>query len=226
MRRGTGGRFALAARIGSQPLWARRLWIGAATLVALVAIIGTDYLPPALAIQVGQPSPRDLESPRTVEFVDQARTEALRAEAMRSVPPVLRHSPAQVAASLAATTAAFDAIETSRLASLEPLAGRMNAIRQAVGLPLSKTAAAAAAVSARQALAAARRAALAAVEQALGEGVRDDTLPMARERARNAVRSAGLSPELAALAAEVAVAVLRPTMEVDATRTAEVRSAA
>ncbi|MDR7544052.1 MAG: HDIG domain-containing protein [Armatimonadota bacterium] len=226
MRRGANGRLGFAVRVRPRPLWARRLLIGAATLVALVVIIGTDYLPPALSIQVGQPSPRDLESPRSVEFVDQARTDALRAEAMRSVPPVLRHSPAQVAASLAAATAAFDAIETSRLASLEPLAGRTEAIRQAVGLPLSKTAAAAAAVSSRQALAAARRASLAAVEQALGEGVRDDTLPMARERARNAVRSAGLPPELAALAAEVAVAVLRPTMEVDATRTAEVRSAA
>jgi hypothetical protein len=208
------------------PPWAQRAAIGGATLLVLVAIIGTDYLPPGLVIQVGQPSPRDLESPRTVEFVDQVRTDAVRAEAMRAVPPVVRHSPGQVTASLAAAAAAFDAIESSRLASGEPLASRITSVRQAVDVPLSRAAAATAATAPREGLAAARRVALAAVEQALGDGVREDTLALARERARNAARGAGLPADLAALASEIAAAVVRPTMEVDASKTAELQNAA
>lgn len=216
----------LVSRAGALPLWARRGLIGAATLLLLVAIIGADYLPPALVLQVGQPSPRDIESPLTVEFVDQARTDALRAEAMRSVPAVLRHSPAQVTASLAAATAAFEAIESARRASPGPLAGRVSAIRQAVGLPLTPAAFGAAATVSRGTLAAARRTALAAVEQALAVGVRDGDLGAARDRARGVVRAAGLPAEAAILATEVAVAVVRPTMEVDTARTTEVRNRA
>jgi putative nucleotidyltransferase with HDIG domain len=208
------------------PLQARRALIGGATLLVLVAIIGVDYLPPTLQLQVGQPSPRDLESPRTVEFVDQARTDALRADAMRAVPPVLRHSAAQVAASLAAVTGAFDAMESARLASGEPLGSRLRAVQQAVPISLSVAAATTAATAPREALASARRAALAAVEQALSEGVRDETLGVARDRARAAVLASRLPQDLAALAAEVATGVVRPTMEVDATRTAEMRGAA
>jgi putative nucleotidyltransferase with HDIG domain len=205
---------------------ARRALIGGATLLLLVAIIGVDYLPPALQLQVGQPSPRDLESPRTVEFVDQARTDALRADAMRAVPPVLRHSPSQVTASLASATEAFDAMESARLASGEPLGSRLKAVQQALAVSLSPAAATTAATVPHAALARARGAALAAVEQALSEGVRDETLGVARDRARAAILTAKLPADLATLAAEVAVGVLRPTMEVDATRTAEMRGAA
>ncbi len=207
-------------------MWLRRVVIGSATLLLLVAIISTDYLPPRLALKPGQPSPVDIESPRTVEFIDPARTEVLRAEAMRAVPPVMRHSPAQVARAQQAAARAFDAIESIRGTAAGSLADRVAAVRRAVGLPLSDVAAAAAAATSRAGVAVARRASLTAVSQALAEGVREEGLPMARERARSAVRDLRLEPSLGALASEVAVAVLRPTMEEDAAKTAELRQAA
>jgi putative nucleotidyltransferase with HDIG domain len=209
------------------PLWARRGIIGAATLLVLVAIVGIDYLPPALVIQVGQPSPRDIESPRTVEFVDQARTDAARAEAMRAVPPVMVPSPARVAAALAAATEAFETIETARRAAVGTPAARIEAIRQAGGTFLSEPSARAAVAVSAEDLASARRAALAAVEEALEGGVHEDMVPIARERARNVVRQ---TPDLPAgvmgLASEIAASAVRSTMEVDAGRTAELRNAA
>jgi len=48
----------------------KRIAIGLGTLVLLTIIIGVDYLPPRLDLRLGQPSPRDIEAPRTVEFVD------------------------------------------------------------------------------------------------------------------------------------------------------------
>lgn len=204
------------------PLGARRALLGGLTLVALVAIIGTDYLPPNL--RVGQPSPRDIEAPRAIEIEDHAQTDALRAEAMRAVAPVLRHSPAHVVAAAGAAAGVFDAIETARARASGP--ARAAAVRRAAGIPLSDVAAAAGAGAAPTALTAARRAALAAIEEAMRQGVSEEGLGMARERARAAVASAGLPAGLAALAAEVAMAAVRPTMEIDAVRTAELRSLA
>ncbi len=215
-----------AALITTGPIWVRRVLIGASTTLLLVAIIGTDYLPPRITLNAGQPSPMDIESPRIVEFVDQIRTEALRSEAMRAVAPVLRHSPARVKQSLEAAARAFDAIDSVRASSAASMADRVSAVKRVTGLPLSDTAAAAAAGASRAGLAAARRAALTAVSQALTEGVREDGLPMARERARSAVRDLRLDPGPGALASEVAVAVLRPTMEEDVAKTAGRRATA
>ncbi len=215
-----------AALITTRPMWVRRVLIGAATTMLLVAVIGTDYLPPRRPLNEGQPSPMDIESPRAVEFIDHIRTETLRAEAMRAVAPVLRHSPARVKQAEEAAGRAFDAIDSVRPSAVGTPADRISAVKRAVGLPLSDTAAAAALGASRTGLAATRRAALTAVSQALAEGVREDGLPLARERARSAVRDLRLAPGLGALASEVAVAVLRPTMEQDLAKTAERRVSA
>jgi putative nucleotidyltransferase with HDIG domain len=217
------GRWFAGWAVG-RPLWVRRLLVGVATLTALVGIIGVDYLPPGLTIQAGQPSPRDLQSPRTVEFVDLVRTEALRQDAMRAVPPVMRHAPGQVAAAVAAAGAAFDAIETVR-ATTAAGAGRIRGIREGVGVPLSEGAATAAATASGDRLVETRRATLEVVERAMADGVPQDGVALARDRARASARNAALPSGLAALAAEIASGVVRPTMEIDAVRTSELRTA-
>lgn len=213
-------------RIAALPLGARRALIGGATLLALLVVIGVDYLPPSVPLTVGQPSPRDLVAPRTVEFVDVARTEARRAEAMRRVAPVVRHSPAQARAALAAAAAAFDAIERARASSGRIPADRAAQAARPAGVVLTPAAASAAVRASASELTAARRAALRAVEQALDGEIPEEGLGLARERARNAVREALPTSPLAALATEVALAVLRPTVVADPVRTAEARVAA
>ena len=214
----------LASRVRSP--WVRRMLIGGIILVLLTIIIGVDYLPPRLVLIDGQPSSTDIEAPRTVEFVDQNRTAALRTEAMRSVPAVMRPVPAQVAAARAAAEQIFSAIDAARSHPLGPMAERIDTIRKAAGLPLSDLAAGAAVTAPKAGFAVARRTAVNAVDSALAEGVRADDLAMARERVRGTVRRGSLAPGLAALAAEVGVAVVRPTLEVDEARTAERRQSA
>lgn len=206
--------------------WVRRAALGLVTLLLLVVIIGADDLPPRLDLRVGRPSPGDIEAPRTIEFEDTERTEAARADARRAVPPALRPAPGQVAAVRAAAQRAFAAIEQVRASSIWPAAARVSAIRKAAGLPLSEVAAAAAANATKNDLAAAQRVALGAVDQVLADGVREGELAAARDRARSIVRLAALPPGLLALASEVAAAALRPTMEIDAAKTAERRASA
>lgn len=215
----------LAVWLGRQPLWARRTAIGIATLALLVAITASDFMPPGMEVRVGQPSPRDFESPRTVEYIDGDRTEALRAEAMRAVPPVLRHSQEKMDGAVAAASQAFAAIERARASGAAGQA-RVEAIRRAAGIPLSEQAAAAAAAVSRTDLASAARVGLEALEQALAASVPEDGMAAARDRVRHAVGGAGLSSGLRALAVEIATWAVRPTLEVDAARTLERRLAA
>jgi cyclic-di-AMP phosphodiesterase PgpH len=215
-----------ARRLGRTSFAVRRALIGLVTLLALTAIIGTDYVPPNFALNLGQPSPRDLESPRTVEFIDQARTEALRAEAARVVQPVYSHAPAQVTAAIAAVNRTYDAIETARLVPGATSAARIEAIRRTVGMPLSSPALFAAASAPATGLTLAREATRNAIRQTLADGLKEDAVALGRVRARGFVRDVALPPGLSELAGEVAAATVRPTMEVDATKTAEARAAA
>ncbi|MGH7754152.1 MAG: hypothetical protein ACREN5_15205, partial [Gemmatimonadales bacterium] len=191
-------------------------------LLLLVAIIGANDLPSRLDLRLGQPSPRDIEAPRTIDFEDTQRTEAARADARRAVPPVLRPSAGQTSAVRVSAVRAFVAIEQVRTSRLSA-ADRVAAIRKAAGLPLSEVAAAAAANATKNDLAAAQRVALRAVDKVLADGVREGELAAARDRARAIVRLAALPPGLVALASEVAAAALRPTLEIDPAKTAERR---
>ncbi|MCX7796149.1 MAG: HDIG domain-containing protein [bacterium] len=51
-------------------------------------VLISDFLPASLNIEVGQVSPTDIISPRTMEFIDEERTEQLREQAIKEVKPV------------------------------------------------------------------------------------------------------------------------------------------
>src|SRR5574341_376974 len=57
------------------PLW-WRLVIGAGTFLALTLTTGIQYLGPRLELIQGQVSPRDVEAPRSVDYIDRVATEA------------------------------------------------------------------------------------------------------------------------------------------------------
>ena len=103
-----------------QHLWAgvhapsRKAAIGAATFVALTLVTGVQYLPTRLELREGEVSPRNIEAPRTVEFVDRARTESLRRTAADSIQPVLRQSPTETAHAQETIAQTFTAIGRAR----------------------------------------------------------------------------------------------------------------
>src|SRR5437879_10378358 len=74
----------------------RKVAIGAATCIALTLVTGAQYLPARLQLREGRVSPRDVTASRTVEFVDRARTEALRRAAAESIQPVYRRSAGEI----------------------------------------------------------------------------------------------------------------------------------
>ena len=79
--------FSQRASIYARPL-ARRIVLGLAFFLLFMLILSAEFLPDKVSLQVGQVSDRDVLSPRTVSYVDAARTKQLEVEVLASVPNV------------------------------------------------------------------------------------------------------------------------------------------
>ena len=66
----------------------RRLALCALTILTLSALLALHFLPDRVSLRLGQTSDQDVRATRTVQYVDQEATDALRAEAAAQVRPV------------------------------------------------------------------------------------------------------------------------------------------
>jgi len=214
--------------------WLRHLWtgahapsrkaaIGAATFVALTLVIGVPYLPARLQLREGQVSPRDVAAPRTIEFVDRPRTEALRREAAGSIQPVFRQAAAGTAEAQDAVARAFAAIERARGVRGIPYSERAALLRRAAPVPLGDAAVLAALSVDAAGLVVARATAEQLVARMMNEGIRPDGLPRALAEAREAIRSLPLAGRTMTLVSAVVLGALRPNLTVDAGATQVLR---
>ncbi len=201
----------------------RKLAIGAATFVALALATGLQYLTPRLELRVGQVSPRDVEAPRSVEFVDRVRTEALRREAAAAIRPVMRLS--SEAADRARETVArtFAAIERARGVAGLSYAERAALLRQQAPVALDDPAVLAALTLDAPALTVARTTAEQVVSRVMEEGIRPEDLPRAVAQARAMIRAVPISGRTMTLASAVALAALQPNLAVDLAATQALR---
>lgn len=207
---------ALQAAVRS-PLW-RRLATGAVTFVALTLITGIQYLSPGLELTVGQVSPRDVEAPRTVDFIDRAATEARRTRAAENVQPVYRQSEEVNLRAHRAADSAFDTIETARAAPGD-LAARSRILRQASPLPLDDRVVLAALTVEPQELQAARKLTLQVVDRTMEEGIRSGEVAAAQARARLYIRTLPVKGRAMTLISGVAAGALEPNLVMDAAAT-------
>ncbi|MGH2360485.1 MAG: hypothetical protein ACRDGM_08085, partial [bacterium] len=76
-------------KVAASP-WVGKALVGLVTFLALTLLTSLPYLTPRLGLREGQVSPRDIEAPRSVDFVDLGRTEALRRAARESIEPIYR----------------------------------------------------------------------------------------------------------------------------------------
>ncbi|MFW6270054.1 MAG: hypothetical protein ACOC4G_08235, partial [Bacillota bacterium] len=63
----------------------KKIFWGFIFVIVLTLILTIDLIPDQLDLKVGQPSPADIEAPRTMNFVDEERTEEMRDMARQSV---------------------------------------------------------------------------------------------------------------------------------------------
>jgi putative nucleotidyltransferase with HDIG domain len=203
------------------PLW-WRLAIGAGTFIALSLLTGMQYLAPRLRLVEGQVNPRDVEAPRSVDYIDRVATEARRTRAGQSIQPVYSQSKEINEQARQAVEDAFDAVEAARAAPGE-IAGRARLLRQAAPFPLEDPPVLAALTIEPQELQAARTLALQVVDRVMEEGIRSGELAEAQEKARRNIRALPVAGRAMTLISGVAVGALRPNLVMDQSATQNLR---
>ena len=203
------------------PLW-WRLVIGAGTFLALTLTTGIQYLGPRLELIQGQVSPRDVEAPRSVDYIDRVATEARRARAAQTIQPIYTQSKEVNDRARRAAAAAFDAIEAARAAPGD-LAARGHVLRQATPYPLDDPAILAALTVEAQELQGARAMALQVVERIMSEGIRSGELAEAQTKARQYIRALPVAGRTMTLVSAVSLGALQPNLMMDQSATQSLR---
>jgi putative nucleotidyltransferase with HDIG domain len=211
---------SLRAAFRSPFLW--RLAIGAGTFLALSLLTGMQYLAPRLELVEGQVSPRDVEAPRSVDYVDRVATEARRARAAQSIQPIYAQSKEINERAHRTAEEAFGAVEAARAAPGD-LAGRTRLLRQAAPFPLDDPAILAALTVEPQELQAARTLTLQVVDRAMEEGIRSGELTAAQEKARLHIRALPVAGRAMTLISGVASGALQPNLVMDQAATQSLR---
>jgi len=191
----------------------RRFLLYASLVIALSAIASLQHLPPTVMLRDGMVSPYDVDAPRSVEFINQERTEELRRRTVASIPPAYRRDPTAVADAERSIRGVVEAILATRAdPSLSPEARRGALAR----LGLLDEARTAAESLSRAKIGAALGEALRVVQETMATGVRPEDLPAARVRADDRLRQRPHLEAVLALARHLAVGGVRPTLVIDA----------
>src|SRR3989304_5107762 len=187
--------------------WGPKALIGLVPFLALLVIATLPYVPERQGLRSGGGAKKDIEAPRTVDYIDPEQTTIRRRIAAGRVEPVYRENPDATAAARTAVTTAFEAIARVHAMTGLTEAERAARLRQQAGVPLSPPVAAAALTLAPVALVQARATTLATVERVIGVGVRMGQLDEARGHLRELLRASGLAG--GAVAGEGAVEPVR-----------------
>lgn len=195
--------------------WTGKALLGIVTFLALTLLTSIQYIAPRLALREGQVSPRDIEAPRSVDFVDSSRTEALRRAAADSIEPVYRQQPDVTEETLDLVKRTFSAIERTRAVRGVNAQQRAEMLRRESPLPFSDPAIRAAITLDRAGLDAARKAALDVVGKIMTAGIRPADLAGAQAQARVQLRSMAIAGRTLMLASAVVGGALRPNRVID-----------
>jgi putative nucleotidyltransferase with HDIG domain len=192
-------------------------------LAVLLAAVGWVPYVPAVALRPGAVSTQDVVAPRTVEFVDRERTEALRKEVADAVPPVYRavsdalDQAERQAKSLGDSVLALRADRSlatqARAQALARLGLHGEALQAALNLD-------------RRELLVARDAAVSALYRLMARPLRTEDLEAARRQAELVLREKGVRPPALPFARWLVERALRPNLVVDEAQTRRAREAA
>ncbi|HET6947310.1 MAG TPA: HDIG domain-containing protein [bacterium] len=203
--------------------WSQRLAIGAGTFVALTLLTGVQYLRPRSDLIVGQVSPRDVEAPRTVDFIDRVRTEVLRQRAAQNVQPVYSQSREINDRARALVVRTFAAIARARAAAAQDPASGPAILTRDSPIPLQDPAVLAALTLDQAQLDVAKDTALSVVDRMMEQGIRSGDVPQVQAQARVYLRSLPIAGRALTLTSAVVAAAVQPNLRVDQTATEMLR---
>ncbi len=194
------------------------------SLAVLLAAVGwVPYVPPPVTLRPGVVSAQDVVAPRTVEFVDRERTEALRQEVANAIPPVYRAVPDALEQAERQVKSLGESVLAVRADRSLPPQGRTQALAR---LGLQGEALQAALSLDRRQLLLARDAAVSALYRLMARPLRAEDVDAARWQAELVLREKGVRQQALPFARWLVERALRPSLVVDEAQTRRAREAA
>ncbi|HHY92448.1 MAG TPA: HDIG domain-containing protein, partial [Firmicutes bacterium] len=222
----------LRQRLGSPrptPLWGRallrRLGVGLVTFALLTVLVSLQWLPRRLHVEEGKPAPDTISAPKTITYIDEAKTAELRDNAAQLVEPVYDPDISVLKASLDQLQEALSVVRTVR-AQEGSAAEKAKMLTQRLGLPLTGSAGQALVTLTEQEVTDLEQQAAALVREVMQQGVRETDLPEKRESLGQKVEAGKGSPGFKEALRSLSSAVLRPNLVLNAAETEKRRQAA
>jgi len=211
-------------RVRRLSLGRRRLIVAAIIFVLLVVIMSFVISPFGFLLEEGKASPRVVVAPRTVQYIDNAKTREQRAAAAAAVQDVFVVDARATSQATAQIQNLFNAVADAAAAQLTPQQ-RLDQVKARVSdAGLAAAGEGLLGLSPDQLLAT-RDATLQAVSETMAKGVSSDSLEKAREQAGSAAAIAARGGA-AAQARQVASAAVATNLILDARETARRKKAA
>lgn len=201
----------------------KRFLIFVTLVLALSAVGALQYLPPRVALREGMVSPHDITAPRTVEYVNLERTEALQQEAAGAVRPVYHLDPAVIPETERDVRGFFESILALRADRALSESERRERLTR---LGLRDAPLVAVQTLTRQQIVTVREVTLGVLRRTMDRGVRPDEMSAAQSYAADVLREAGLPSGPNALARFAVLRFLRPNLLVDQAATRQAQEAA
>ncbi len=196
--------------------------VGVFAVLLTAAALVPDF-PPRVPPRPGTVSPQDVVAPRTVEFVDWERTEAVREEVAAAVPPVYRSVPGALDQAEREAKGLVESVLSLRAARHPSREAKREALRR---LGLEGQALDGALSLERADLVAARDAAVSALYRLMARPLRAEDVEGARRQAEPVLREKGVRGVALPFARWLVERALRPTLVVDEVQTRRAREAA
>ena len=204
------GLFAQPGSMYARPL-VRRIVLGLAFFSLFMLLLSAEFIPDKISLQVGQVSDRDVASPRTISYVDTAKTKQLEMEVLASVPNVYDLDVAVMAKAEENVAAIFRAARTI-IADKTVISPEVRLDKMQNTLPLALSAATV------QGLAGLDEASLIKTEEFcrtilrkyLQRGVREDDMDIALKQIVMETEKNQLGPNEEAVVAGISQSLLRP----------------
>jgi cyclic-di-AMP phosphodiesterase PgpH len=212
-------------RLRKMPLGRRRLAVGLATFALLLLILSIEISPFGFLVEAGKPSPRTILAPRTVQYLDKARTAEERKAAAATVEDVYvtdKAATEKVTRNISELYTALDEISGLPL-TLQEKAG-MVAQRTGTALTASDIEALLGLTSEQRS--AMRDSALKIAGMVMEDQITQETLDKAREKAMSIALEPPVDATIQKLTAETAATFLAANARLDRIETERRRTAA
>jgi len=190
---------------------ARRIVLGLAFFFLFMIILSTDFISDKVSFEVGQVSDRDIISPRTVAYVDSAKTKKLEAEVAASVANVYDIDVSVTGKVEDLVVSIFKAVRLVRLdKTLVSDEQKMGKIQEILMIPLSSNVLAELSTLDEKSLIIAEEQTKIILKKYFQRGIRDDDLEIAKKNIVIETEELGLEKKTGIIVAGVGQTLLQP----------------